>query len=265
MASIGEIMSEVTHAEVVTHETMVMYDDELLSDIKCLTVEELYVRLDKELDAIDDTSYHTLLPSKPNEQDYHKARMKILVNKHIILGYLSELYRRNIDHLVIHLEWWKLEEIRCSIKGQCRKFDYRGKLMDPDEVRVSNSCCANCRTDREPVLSKQESMDLHEQGVSNNYFIYFQGNFKSSVKEQLRKLRKIKEIQLTSLKEPRMYEEINDLMDSILDANGNKISEFKEYLIPEHYRLIRSGIDVKEIKEPDVLLASLRKMKPKGK
>ena len=271
MASIGEIMAEVTHAEVVTHETMVMYDDEILSDIKCLTVEELYVRLDKELDAIDDTSYHTLLPSKPNEQDYHKARMKILVNKHIILGYISELYRRNICHLTIHSEWWKLDEIRCSIRGpsqtpECIKFNhYGGRLMDPDEVRVSNSCCAKCRTDREPVLSKQESMDLHEQGVSKNYFIYFQGHFKSHVKEQLRRLRKIKEIQLASLKEPRMYEEINDLMDSILDANGNKISEFKEYLIPEHYRLIRSGIDVKEIKEPDVLLASLRKMKPKGK
>jgi len=62
-----------------------------------------------------------------------------------------------------------------------------------------------------------------------------------------------------------MYQEINDLMDSILDANGNKISEFKDYLTPEHYRLIRSGIDVKEIKDPDVLLASLRKMKPKSK
>ena len=233
MASIGEIMAEVTHAEVVTHETMVMYDDEILSDIKCLTVEELYVRLDKELDSIDATSFYAELPSNPKEEDLHKGRMKHLVNKHIILGYLSELYRRNVcSHLNIHSDWWKVDEIRCNIGG--------------------------------PVLSKQESMDLHEQGVSLKYWTCFQG-IKSTVKEDLIKLRKIREIQLTSLKEPRLYEEINDLMDSILDANGNKISEFKDYLTPEHYRLIRSGIDVKEIKDPDILLASLRKMKPKGK
>ena len=263
MASIGEIMAEVTHAEVVTHETMVMYDDELLSDIKCLTVEELYVRLDKELDAIDTTSYVALLPSKPNEQDYHKARMKILVNKHIILGYLSELYRRNVySQMFNNAEWWEFDEIRCIRNANAT--NCHGRLMEPDEVRHSNECCAKCRTDREPILSKQESTDLHEHKVSENIWKGFQA-VHFWLKKDLKKFRKIREIQLTSLKEPRMYEEINDLMDSILDANGNKISEFKDYLTPEHYRLIRSGIDVKEIKEPDVLLASLRKMKPKGK
>jgi hypothetical protein len=263
MASIGEIMAEVTHAEVVTHETMVMYDDELLTDIKCLTVEELYVRLDKELANLDGNSFHSELPSNPKEEDRHKGRMKQLVNKHLILGYLSELYRRNVSsHLNIHSDWWKLDEIRCN--DNRKETSCRGRLMEPDEVRHSNICCAKCRTDREPLLSKQESMDLHEHTVSEKYWATFSG-IKSTVKDDLNKLRKIKEIQLASLIQPRMYQEINDLMDSILDANGNKISEFKEYLTPEHYRLIRSGIDVKEIKELDVLLASLRKMKLKGK
>ena len=264
MASIGEIMAEVTHAEVVTHETMVMYNDEILSDIKCLTVEELYVRLDKELDAIDATSLYAELPSNPKEEDLHKGRMKQLVNKHLILGYLSELYRRNVySQMFNNVEWWEFDEIICQ-GLKCREIHNRGRLMDPDEVRVSNSCCAKCRTDREPVLSKKESMDLHEQGVSENIFKGFQA-VHFWLKKDLKKFRKIREIQLTSLKQPLIYEEINDLMDSILDANGNKISEFKDYLTPEHYRLIRSGIDVKEIKDPDVLLASLRKMKPKGK
>ena len=264
MASIGEIMAEVTHAEVVTHETMVMYDDELLSDIKCLTVEELYVRLDKELDAaIGGTSFYAELPSNPKEEDLHKGRMKQLVNKHIILGYLSELYRRNVySQMFNNTEWWEFDEIRCN--GNANGTNCRGRLMEPDEVRVSNSCCAKCRTDREPVLSKQVSMDLHEHKVSENIWKGFQ-SVHMWLKKDLKKFQKIREIQLASLKEPRMYEEINDLMDSILDANGNKISEFKDYLTPEHYRLIRSGIDVKEIKDPDVLLASLRKMKPKGK
>lgn len=263
MASIGEFMAEVSHAEVVTHEQMVMYDHELLSDIKCLTVEELYVRLDKELDAINETSLYQELPSKPKEEDRHKGRMKQLMNKHLILGYLLELYRRNVySQMFNHTEWWEFDEIRCGGKN-CLK-NCLGRLMDPDEVRVSNTCCAKCRDDREPILSKQESTDSHEYKVTESLWTGFQ-TVHFWLKKDLKKLRKLKEIQLASLKQPRMYEEINDLMDEILDANGNKISEFKDYLTPEHYRLIRSGIDVKEIKEPDVLLASLRKMKPKGK
>ena len=54
-------------------------------------------------------------------------------------------------------------------------------------------------------------------------------------------------------------------MDAILDANGNKISEFKEYLSPEHYLIIRAGRDISEIKEQDELLRCLRDMKTKIK
>jgi len=263
MASIGEIMAEVTHAEVVTHEQMVMYDDELLSDIKCLTVEELYVRLDKELETIDGTSFQAELPSNPKQEDFHKGRMKQLVNKHLIFGYLMELYRRNVYSQMFNLTaWWEFDEIRCTRNANAT--NCHGRLMEPDEVRHSNICCAKCRTDREPILSKQESMDLHEHQVTENLWKGLQSAH-FWLKMDLKKLQKMKEIQLASLRQPRIYEEINSLMDTILDANGNKISEFKDYLTPEHYRLIRSGIDVKEIKEPDVLLASLRKMKPKGK
>lgn len=221
MGSIGEIMAEVTHAEVVTHEQTVMYDDELLSDIKCLTVEELYVRLDKELEQIDETTmkYSTQLERK-------KLITERLQKKKLeyILCYLCELYRRNMnDHFVNcpYCKWWEIYDI-------------------------------------------EETPDDRYGNKYETFWSCF-STYKQSVKNSLKKLRKIKEIQLASLKQPRMYQEINDLMDEILDANGNKISEFKDYLTPEHYRLIRSGIDVKEIKEPDVLLDSLRKMKPKGK
>ena len=257
MASIGEIMAE---AEVVTHEQTVLYDHELLSDIKCLSVEELYVRLGKELDSIDGATCYAELSSNPKEEDKHKGRMKQLLNKHLILGYLSEFYRRGICcYLNIYSEWWKLDEIRC-VNTKCKAIHYLGRVMDPDEVRVSNTCCAKCKTDRDPLLSKQESMDLHEHCVSEKYWTGFQG-IKETVKNELNKLRKIKEIQLACLKQPMIHEEINDLMDSILDCNGNKISEFKDYLTPEHYRLIRAGVDVKEMKEPDALLQCLRKMK----
>jgi len=220
MASIGEIMTEDTHAEVVTHEQTVMYDHELLSVMKCLTVEELYVRLDKELETIDET---TLKYSHQLERK-HFITERLQKKLEYILCYLCELYRRNMnDHFVNcpYCKWWEIYDI-------------------------------------------EETPDDRYGNKYETFWSCF-NSYKQPVKNSLKKLRKIKEIQLASLKQPRMYEEINDLMDSILDANGNKISEFKEYLTPEHYRLIRSGIDVKEIKDPDVLLASLRKMKPKGK
>jgi hypothetical protein len=64
------------------------------------------------------------------------------------------------------------------------------------------------------------------------------------------------------LKAPLLSNEINDLMDAILDRNGNKPSQFKDYLTPEHYRLVRMGCDVSEwtVTEQEKLLVSLKKM-----
>ena len=265
MASIGEIMAEVTHAEVVTHETMVMYDDELLSDIKCLTVEELYVRLDKELDAIDQEKmdWCPTTGKTPLSKQY-EDRMKQLERKDVIISYLCELYRRNllVDQAPL---WLDYDLVKCKGKprGECMGNTNCG-YMQPETIRIAKDCCVNCYPNSGITLTKKECIELHTQTVTEQCWKGFH-TMKRYVKLRLQTLRKIKEIQLDSLKQPLIYEEINDLMDSILDANGNKISEFKEYLIPEHYRLIRSGIDVKEIKDPDVLLASLRKMKPKGK
>jgi hypothetical protein len=81
------------------------------------------------------------------------------------------------------------------------------------------------------------------------------------VKRALDKIKHVKKIHLDCLKDPHIYDEINHLMDSILDSNGNKISEFKEYLTEEQYRHIRAGLDVKEIKDPSGVLASLQRMK----
>jgi hypothetical protein len=263
MASIGEIMAQVAHAEVVSHETTVMYDDELLSDIKYLTVEELYVRLDKELEAIDQKKMDwcpSTGKTPPSKQ--YEDRMKQLERKDVILNYLCELYRRNL--LVQQAPIW-LEHDSVKCKGMSRgESDYtKCGYMSPETIRISKYCCEKCYPN-DKALSKKESMELHTQTVTEQCWKGFH-DMKHYITGQLQTLRKVRDIQLSTIQKPRMYEEINDLMDSILDANGNKISEFKDYLTPEHYRLIRSGIDVKEIKEHDVLLASLRKMKLKGK
>lgn len=132
--------------------------------------------------------------------------------------------------------------------------------MEPDQPRRAFDFCATCSSGYNlPIYTKKESMDLHKHTIINQRWKGFH-SAKIHVKEDLRKLRKTRDLHLSVVKPLMHYEEINELMDTILDANGNKISAFKEYLSPEHYRLIRAGVDVKEIKEPAELLAALRKM-----
>ena len=217
MASIGNAIlgviseAEVAHAEVVTPETLVMYEDALLADLKCLTVEDLLVRLDKELASIEMGGTCGLSLSYFSQ--IVQGNKGLLRNKHIILSYLCEFYRRNVNT--------GFNSQVCSLWG----------AYDP--------------------------IDTTWDGIVLKCFI----DIKDSVKAELIKLRNIKRIQLACLKKPMMYKEINNLIDSILDKNGNKMSEFNGYLTQEHYRLVRSGVDVKDIPDPEVLLASLRKMK----
>jgi hypothetical protein len=266
MASIGAIMAE---AVVVTQDSTVMYDDPLLADMKCLTVEEIYENLDQEIE---------------------KWKPPLMDNRNQIIRYLSEIYRRNIQW-PSELEWWEYDKVRCSQKTACGydcyysaefsiNYSYRysyitkrpnsvverrvGKILQPDEIRHHSGWCISCTPPSEAKLTKELSIKLHEETILRNFSAILY-KITSFVKRELEKLRKIKSIQLSGLKAPLVYDEINGLMDSILDANGNKISEFKEYLLPEHYRLIRAGRDISEIKEQDELLQSLRNMKNKQK
>lgn len=243
-------------AEVVTADSTVMYDETCLSDMKCLTIEEIYEILEQEMAKWADGSAATPL--------------LLLQNNSVILMHLSEIYRRNIQWPP-ELEWWEYDKVRCPQKSICgyncpysNSYPNRvGKILQPDEIRLQNGFCIDC-TDPSPKLTKESSIKLHEQTVANQFWAVTQ-KIKPFVKRELEKLRKIKSIQLSCIKAPLVYDEINDLMDSILDANGNKISEFKDYLLPEHYRLIRAGRDISEIKEQDKLLQSLRNMKNKQK
>jgi hypothetical protein len=85
---------------------------------------------------------------------------------------------------------------------------------------------------------------------------------KSRIEKELAFIKIIKKDVMTRLHAPMLSGEINDLMDAILDRNGNKPSQFKEYLTPEHYRLVRMGCDVSEwtVAEQEKLLVSLKKM-----
>ena len=177
-----QIMNEVI-AEVVAREEMVMYDDAALNDIKKFTVEELYVKLDEELE-------QKSIPS----------------NKNILL-YLSELYRRCIPWPEL-LDWWEYDVVRCECPiGNCEfialmenvKHFTVFKKMQPDELRNVLGHCVKCCTNKEdPLLSKEESKLVHEKTIASQFHevIY---PIKKYVKMELTKLRKIKKLQLDSV------------------------------------------------------------------
>jgi len=204
---VSEIVSTPVQADVFSHDSMVLYD--LDSPLTRLTIEEIYVRLDEELDAIDSAKL-----KYSSEVEYIASKENQLQDIEYILCFLCELYRRNVNGLDFY--WQEIYEI--------------------------------------------DSTNPRFEDKKGLYWSCFQ-SYKKPVKQALKKLRVIKEIQNACLKMPRMYQEIDDLMTIILDANGNNICEFKDYLTPDHYRLILSGADIKEFKEIEVLLVCLRKMK----
>ena len=184
-------MEEVI-AEVVAREEMVMYDDAGLNDLKKFTVEELYVKLDEELE-------EKCKPSISDIQILH-------TNKNILL-YLSELYRRCIPWPEL-LDWWEYDVVRCECPiGSCEfialmenvKHFTVFKKMQPDELRNVLGRCVRCRTNKEPpLLSKEDSKLVHEKTMATQFHevVY---PIKKYVKMELTKLRKIKKLQMDSV------------------------------------------------------------------
>ena len=65
---------------------------------------------------------------------------------------------------------------------------------------------------------------------------------------------------LKIMKTPLLTKELEQCMDEILDLNGNKISQLKEYLTEEQYRFVRSGAKFEELEGQQDMLDNLNKM-----
>lgn len=113
--------------------------------------------------------------------------------------------------------------------------------------------------------------ELYRRNISSMPEVYIIGlfeEFKHTTEIQqycqnsLKTIRLVKKTTMRMLKAPLLSKQINDLMDEILDKNGNKPSQFKDFLTPDHYRMVRMGCDVSvwSVEEQEVLLACLKKM-----
>ena len=186
-------MDEIV-AEVVAREEMVMYDDACLNEAKKFTIEELYVKLDEELTQKISTSFAT--------------DITLLRTSQPIFVYLSELYRRCVPWPEL-LDWWEYDIVRCDCYGyNCEVSALVEDLvsfpvnreMGHDEIRDASGCCIRCHTSKcGPLLSKEESKLVHEQKIAAKLheILY---HIKNYVKMELSKLRKIKALQIASLR-----------------------------------------------------------------
>jgi hypothetical protein len=145
-----------------------------------------------------------------------------------LLTYLGEVLRRNL---------WKWDACEPTLCGD-------GQLIYPDMlVRLFDFS-------KYVGGERYSRIDLDLRTIKKRYTL------------ELERINLVKQTTMKLLKAPLLSKQINDLMDEILDKNGNKPTQFKDFLTPDHYRKVRMGCDVSEwtVEEQEVLLACLKKM-----
>jgi hypothetical protein len=79
-------------------------------------------------------------------------------------------------------------------------------------------------------------------------------------KQKLKEIQMVKETMVKILKTPLLTKELETCMDEILDLNGNKISQLKDYLTEDQYRFVRSGAKFDELDGQQDMLNRMNKM-----
>jgi hypothetical protein len=270
MESVGAIL-----AEVATNETMVLFEEDTL---RHLSVEELYDDLELWLEDIHLVNVKLFKNGMDSSQGVYEkeqepdllTKEKQLKNEDKIVLYFCELYRRNM----FSGSWYKYDHILCSRCNKEITEEYWPIVVEGSDhcgKKTQNIVCSVCHIKNIPanqVLiprpdAKTENSLRRKLILEQTWKILY--SYKKTVSGKITELKAIQKKMAMLSKKPatqNIAEEINELMDTILDKNGNKISRFKEYVTPEHYRLIRSGCDVTEWSrdEQTELLSCLKKM-----
>ena len=183
-------------AEIVAHESSVVYDIPH-NELKHWTVEELYEKLGDELAK---KICYKVFPGAT-----------LLHNCDEIFSCLSELYRKGIQWPP-DLDWWNYDVVRCAgnPSPHCPPYldDYethvRGektylkRILKPDEIRNHGSHCIHCGS--MSTMIDQELIPIaHEQMVSHQLREKL-ADLRPFVKRELEKIRKIKALQIKTMK-----------------------------------------------------------------
>ena len=109
------------------------------------------------------------------------------------------------------------------------------------------------------ITQKNKHLDIHNIRVYNelNRMIEFVYRY---CKDKLQQIQMVKDTMLRIMKTPLLTKELETCMDEILDLNGNKISQLKDYLTDAQYRFVRSGAKFDELDEQQDILERMNKM-----
>jgi len=103
-------------------------------------------------------------------------------------------------------------------------------------------------------LLDKRNITIYNELILSMYFVYGYCN------KKLQEIQMVKQTMLKIMKTPILTKELEECMDEILDLNGNKISQMKEYLTEEQYRFVRSGAKFEELEGQQEMLHNLNKM-----
>lgn len=222
-----------------------MFDDELMTPFKKLSIEEIYLWLDTKIDNIL-FEYDEI----KDAHDVYPFKSICMIHNGQMLSYLGELYRRGIQTCV---KWWDYDYLCCI---------YCKKSFEINEQRSADPSCIRCSERRKKTLLTKEQCEYMHIKLSVDRFWENLIHLSPFIKEELRCLRKVKLITLVSIKIPILTKEINIRMAEILDATGQDKSIFEQYLLPEHYSNLLEDYDVSEwgIDDQETLLDSLKKI-----
>jgi hypothetical protein len=280
---------ESIEATVVTTVPVGMFDDPLFSSLKELTYEQL---LSQTIDLIDGLDLKELTDSDFKEVALLKAKNKQDLHSLVLL--LGESWRREaiiMDPFIINVIMLFLEDEQCVFCKETKSIDYcvpqKAPYTHPTHIRSSfkrvcgvyvnhtSLVCSPCKIKHSKRVQSNEMIEDVEiklidevKGWLDTRKIVLYRELRTKLQAirptfelRLQDNQMVKDAMLKILTTPLLTKQLEECMDEILDCNGNKISQMKEYLTEEQYRFVRSGNHFEEFPKQQELLTNLLKMR----
>lgn len=287
-------------------ESTVLFDDESLSSLKDLSVEELLTKCVQLINGlkINDYEYDIKTIEELNAKKERIEKLKPLV------VYLSELFRRNgldltmtfvtisginkniLYFLCLYRNLFNDYCLSCKNKVGTNGYQIVNRFSVQDLENNEPYLCYNCYNNNERctdghgdifmvvksnprflplqhrnteciknniIQKNKQHLDNHNIRIYNelNRMIYFVYGY---CNQKLIQIQMVKETMLRIMKTPLLSKELEECMDEILDLNGNRISQLKEYLTEDQYRFVRSGAKFDELDDQQDMLNRMNKM-----
>jgi hypothetical protein len=250
-----------------------LFHDDSLSELNSLSSEELLVKC---IDAFESLDLKPL-PQYGNDISSMKRELTIIKDKikgnlqHLQL-YLGEIYRRSLVYCVeIFKGINNFLEYKCVFCND-KKIEYH-ITKSHNSFLICSHCNSkyvgksiylksmNCGDLISKILCDDDLTRKQRELYDNLYNITLPIHGTISIfKDKLQEIQMVKDTMIRIMKTPLLTKELETCMDEILDLNGNRISQLKEYLTEDQYRFVRSGAKFDELENQQDMLERMNKM-----